>query len=100
MSEKLIRVYKKQDVTQIKPHLMIYGDLSAACGNCNCLDVKLTDTHCPSCKTEYKYISFRNVKNHIPKIYKLIEEKPQFVIVDFDDYQRAMGDLKAQSIFK
>ena len=99
MNEKLIRIYKKNDVNQIKPHLMIYGDLNGSCANCNNLNVKLTDLQCPECKALFKYIAFRNPKNHIPKIYKLMEEKPDLVIIDYDDYHRALGDQKAKSIF-
>ncbi|HBR15234.1 MAG TPA: hypothetical protein DD723_06805, partial [Candidatus Omnitrophica bacterium] len=82
MNQKFIRVYKKFDLHEIKPHLMIYGDISAACGNCGHVNLKLSDTHCLACKAELKYISFRNVKNHIPKMHKLSEERPAVTIID------------------
>ncbi len=99
MSEKFIRVYKKYDVSKIKPHLMIYGDLSASCANCNHMGVKLENVHCPECNTEFKYISFRNIRVHMPKLQKLIEQRP-VAIVDYDDYQKNVGASKAEDFFK
>lgn len=100
MGEKLTRVYKKMDISSVKEHLMIYGDLSAACAHCNEMNFKLEATHCPECKTEFKYISFRNIKTHIPKIQKLLVERPKLVIIDYDDYKRNLGALKAEEFLK
>ncbi len=100
MTEKFIRVYKKFDVTSIKSHLMIYGDLSAACGKCDQIDLKLEMTQCPSCQTEFQYIAFRNIKTHFPKIQKLSYERPGLIIVDFDDYKRNLGVAKAEEFLR
>ena len=100
MEEKFIRVYQKLDVKKVKEHLLIHGDLSSSCGNCGELDLKLSDHACPKCRAEFKYISFRNVKNHLPKLQKISAERPSMVIVDFDDYQRISGETRAQNFFK
>ena len=100
MGEKFIRIYKKLDVLTIKPHLMVYGDLSASCANCDKIDLKLEMSHCPGCQTEFKYISFRNIKVHIPKIYKILHERPNLMIVDYDDYKRNIGISKAEEFLK
>ena len=100
MSEKFIRVYKKFDVREIKSHLLIYGDLSASCAGCNKMDFKLETTHCPECHAEFKYISFRNIKTHFPKIQKLTSERPDLIIIDYDDYIRSVGAMKAQEFLK
>ena len=52
MAEKLMRVYKKMDVHEVKSHLLIYGDLGGSCANCQKMDIKLDVTHCTECKTE------------------------------------------------
>ena len=90
-----IRIYQSLEINDIKTHLMIYGDLSASCANCHAMDFKLEDAHCPSCKTEFKYVSFRNIKVHMPKVQKLSTERPQIKIVDFEDYSRLIGAAKA-----
>ena len=58
MSRKFIRIYKKMDINEIKGHLLIYGDLSAQCANCQAMDLKLDMKSCPKCDAEFKYIAF------------------------------------------
>lgn len=96
----MILVYQKFDISKIKPHLMVYGDLSGACENCGQVDLKLNQTQCPKCQTVFKYVAFRNIKTHIPKLYKLAEERPSLVVIDFDDYKRNLAQIKAREFFK
>ena len=100
MSEKLVRVYKKFYIDEIKAHLLIYGDLGGSCGACQKMDIKLDATHCPECKTEFKFIAFRNPKVHLPKIQKLNAERPQIAIIDYDDYHYNVGAQKARDFLK
>ena len=100
MAKKFIRIYKKLDLNEIKKHLLIYGDLSAQCANCQTMDLKLDMETCPNCATPFKYISFRNVRNHLPKLQKINEEKPDIAFIDFDDYKRITGELKARDFLK
>ncbi len=100
MSDNLIRVYQKQDVNAIKPHLLIYGDLGGSCASCNKIDIKLESKNCPGCQTEFKYISFRNVRVHVPKILKLLEQNPALMIIDYEDYSRNIGAMKAHDFLK
>jgi len=100
MSQKFIRIYKKLDIYDIQKHLMIYGDLSAQCAACQVMDVKLDNACCPKCGAEFKYISFRNIRNHLPKLQKLHEQRPEVQFVDYDDYKRELGALKAKEFLK
>ena len=100
MSQKFIKVYKKFDIKNIKEHLLIYGDLSGSCANCQAIDLKLDDLKCPKCKTAFNFIAFRNVKSHLPKIQKLIEERPGLEIVDHEDFQRNLKVVKAEDFMK
>lgn len=100
MSQRFIRVYQNLDIYDIKKHLLIYGDLSANCANCQTLDIKLNENFCPSCKTEFKYIGFRNIKHHLPKLVKLNAERPSVTLVDYDDFARLLGALKAEEFLK
>jgi len=79
---------------------MIYGDLSGSCSKCQAIDLKMDVTVCPKCETEFKYVSFRNVKVHLPKMFKLMEERPHLGIIDYDDYKRNVGALKAEEFLK
>ncbi len=100
MNTKWIRVYQKFDPKTIKNHLLVYGDLTGTCENCTHMDIKLDVRSCPSCKTEFRYVAFRNIKVHYPKLEKLIHSAPPVVIIDYDDYKRSAGVSKAEEFFR
>ena len=100
MADQLIRIYQNLDVLAIKPHLMIYGDLGGTCANCQNMDVKIGMVNCPGCQTDFQFIAFRNIKTHIPKVKRIMEDHPQIKIIDFDDYKRNEGASKAENFFK
>ena len=100
MSEHFLRVYKKFDVKNIKSCLLIIGDLSASCASCNEINLKIDVTHCPACQAEFKFVAFRNVRTNFPKIHKILDAHPDWNVVDFDDYQRIIGAMKAGELFK
>ena len=100
MSQKFIRIYRYLDINDIKNHLLIWGDLSAQCLKCNSLGLKLDLTCCPHCQTEFKYVSFRNVRDHLPKLQRISQERPGVIFVDYDDYRKLSGALKAEEFLK
>lgn len=100
MAKKFIRVYQKLDFNDVRQHTMLYGDLAASCAHCNALDIRITESICPECRTEFKYVAFRNVKSHLPKIEKLLNENPNIVIIDFDDYKRGQAESRAEEFWK
>ena len=100
MKERFFRVYKKLDIHEIKEHLLIYGDLSANCANCRAVDVKLNAENCPECHTPIKYIAFRNIRNHLPKLHKILEERPHIIFIDHDDFKRNLTAFKAEEFLK
>ena len=100
MSQRFIRVYKKLDIHEIKKHLLIYGDISGSCANCQKIDLKLNIVQCPQCQTLYKYISFRNIRDHLPKLQRLQEERPDLECVDYEDFKRLLSVLKAEEFLK
>ena len=99
-TQRLIRIYKNLDLHHIQSHLLIWGELTASCSQCNNLGLKFDTLACPQCHTEFKYIAFRNIKDHLPKIVKLNQERPDIVLVDYDDFKRLSGALKAQEFLK
>jgi predicted amidophosphoribosyltransferase len=100
MAKKFIRFYKNCDLPELKTHLLISGDLSSSCANCQKIDLKWEQSQCPQCGTEFKFIAFRQVKSNWPKIQKISAERPQMQIVDYDDYKRSLGASKAEEFFK
>ncbi len=97
---KFIRVYRKLDFQDVREHTLIFGELSASCSHCNALEVKLTAPICPECRTDFKYVAFRNVRSHLPKLERLYTENPHVTLIDFDDYKHALGEAKAQEFWK
>lgn len=100
MSEKFLRIYKKMDFGFVKSRLLLYGALSGSCAACKEMDIKLDARCCPKCKSEFCYIAFMNVKDHLPKMLRLSEERPDLVFVDYEDFKKIEGALKAQDFLK
>ncbi len=100
MSERYVRVFQKLDVKTVKDQVLIYGDLSAICGKCNEPDLPLRAKNCKNCGTEFKYIAFRNVRNHLPKLKGLAEECPGLIFIDYDDFKRNLDEVKAKDFLK
>ena len=96
--ERFLRIYKKFYLDEVKTHLLTYGALSGVCANCKDMDVKLDVSKCPQCQTEFKYIAFQNVKDHMPKLLRIAQERPQIIFVDYDDFKRLEGEEKAKGI--
>ena len=100
MSERFLRIYKKMDFNFVKSHLLLYGALSGSCASCKTMDIKLDVRQCPQCKTEFHYIAFQNIKDHMPKMLRLTDEHPNLVFVDYDDFKRIEGARKAEEFLK
>jgi hypothetical protein len=98
MSDKFLRIYKKFYIDEVKVHLMTYGALTGMCANCRDMDAKLDMLKCAQCGTEFKYIAFQNVKDHMPKMLRIAQERPNIIFVDYDDYKRIEGEEKAKNI--
>ncbi len=100
MNLKFIRIYKKLDVQDIKEHLIIVGDISASCAKCKSLGLKPEASRCPQCQTDFKFMAFRKIRDHLPKMQKFNETRPELTFVDYDDFERITGALKAEEFLK
>jgi len=100
MTEKIIRIFKKFHIDEVKEHVLVCGDLTANCSKCNAVGIKLNSDTCPECGTEFKYVTFRSLKGNIPKILKAAYEKPNLIFIDYDDFKHATGALKIEDLFK
>lgn len=99
-SRRLVRIYQSLDLKDVTKHLLIYGAISGTCAHCNKLGVKLENLKCPQCGMEFKYISFQNVREHLPKLQKIQAERPGITLIDYEDYKRLTGEIKAQEFLK
>ncbi len=100
MSDRFLRIYKKFYVDEVKSHLLTYGALSGTCANCKKMDLKLDVLRCPSCSNEFKYIAFVNIRDHLPKMQRISQERPQVIFVDYEDFKRLEGEEKAKDILR
>ena len=99
MTKQMLRVYHSLDFNDVKEHLLEYGALSGVCSKCKTVDIKLDSLFCPKCQTSFKYIAFQNVRDHLPKMLRLMEERSALRFVDHQDFKRIEGEQKARSIF-
>ena len=95
-----IRVFHSLDLNDIKTHLLVIGDISALCENCQKFDLTMESPVCPACKTEFKFAAFRSPKIPMAKVSKLMRERPSMKIIDYDDYHHARGSSKFDNLFK
>jgi len=103
MKQSLIRVWQELDSEQIKKHLLLAGELTANCENCQQLGIDFyKEKQCPQCRTEFRYIGFRKKKSkaeELSAIRRLREKRQDLIIIDCEDIKRAFGKSKAQNLF-
>jgi hypothetical protein len=95
---QLIRMYHHLEFDEIKAHLLEYGVLSGICSNCKEVNQKLDAQACSKCATPFKYIAFQNVKEHLPKILRILHERPDIRLIDYQDFKRIEGEQRARGI--
>ncbi len=92
---EFIRVWKEVDMQDISGHLLIVGDITGNSSKCRELGIDYSSAKsCPKCGTAFKYIAsrFREIK-------KIIKKRPDLVFVDFEDYRKVEGKIKARDLF-
>ena len=97
-SERYLRVYKKFYIDEVKAHLLTYGALSGMCANCKAMEIASDALKCPQCGNEFKFIAFQNMREHMPKVNKIAQERPHIMLIDYDDFKKLEGEEKARNI--
>lgn len=100
MDKKLIRTWADIDIDDCAEHLLIVGDLLASCAKCSSVDLKTDAKSCPKCETKFKYIAFRNPEENFAKILRLKNEDPGLIFIDYADFKKITGSMKARKFFK
>lgn len=98
MTKQMIRLYHHLDFNDVKEHTLEYGVLAGICSKCKALDIKLDMHACPKCGTRFKYIAFQNVRDHLPKMLRMQDERRDVQFMDCQDFKRIEGELRARSI--
>jgi hypothetical protein len=92
---ELIRVWKEFDIADVSKHLLIVGLLTADCSNCRELGIDYsTAKSCPKCGVDFKYIASRS-----KEIKKIKNRRPDLIFIDFEDYKKTIGEIKAKNFF-
>lgn len=90
-----IRVWKDIDIKDVSDHLLIVGDITGDCSKCRALGIDYTKlSTCPKCGTAFKYIASRS-----KEVGKIIKRRPDLIFIDFEDYKKITGKMKARSLF-
>jgi len=98
-----IRVWKELEIDEIPKKILICGQMSANCGNCNEIGLDYTKIKfCPRCNTEFKFITLRQEKEVIDfaTMKKIQETRSDLIFIDYNDFKRLEGRLRAKEFFK
>jgi len=91
-----IRVWKEFDINDISEHLLIVGDAAGDCSKCRTLGIDYSNAKtCPKCATVFKYVASRT-----KEIKKIINKRPDLIFIDFDDYKKVSGKIKARGLLE
>ena len=101
MSKHYVRVWKELDVEEIKKHLLVMGQASGLCENCNTLIPDYKQNFCPNCQTKFQYVTLRSELGQDASFYrKLNDIFKDFICIDYSDYKKLSAKAKAKDIFK
>lgn len=101
--KSFIRVWRELEIDLIPKQIIIAGQISGSCGNCNEIGLDYTKVKfCPKCNTEFKFISLRQERNAIdfPTIKKIQQTRDDLIFIDYNDFKRLEGKLKAKEFFE
>lgn len=92
---EFVRVWKEFDIQDISEHLLVVGDITGDCSKCRELGIDYSNAKsCPKCETHFKYIACRT-----REIKKITKKRPDLIFIDFEDYKKALGKIKARNLF-
>lgn len=95
MVKQPIRVWTELDIDEISRHLLVVGEVTADCYNCKEIGLDYVSLKsCPKCNSPFKYIASRS-----HEIKKIKNRRQDLIFIDFDDFKKAAGFIKAKSLF-
>ena len=105
MTNVHLRVWQPFDLRDVEEHLIVLGDCSGNCAKCRELGIDpWVEKECPACHTKFTYITTRRFATHPAERFRfarrVLENRPDLRLVDYEDYQKAVGSRKAKDFFK
>ncbi len=99
-----IRVWKEENISELKSHLMIVGDLKGDCASCRELNLDYkTVRQCSQCGTTFKYITSRRFESNPGERFQIVKRlsdiRKDLIWIDYDDYKKLTGREKAKEFF-
>jgi protein-arginine kinase activator protein McsA len=96
-----MRIWQEVDIKEIQESIIIVDDMLGFCPKCKQIGINLKElSACPSCNTEFKFVTSKEAKSGKNDIVMRIRKKlPDLTFVDYDDYERLTGKKKAESLF-
>ena len=92
---EFVRVWKEFDIQDVSQYLLVVGDVAGDCSKCRELGIDYSNAKfCPKCGTTFKYIASRT-----SEIKRITRKRPDLIFIDFQDYKKALGKIKAQNLF-
>ncbi|HOW87731.1 MAG TPA: hypothetical protein P5561_05685 [Candidatus Omnitrophota bacterium] len=104
MAQHYLRTFRPFTLEEVKKSLLVIGDLTGNCAACNALGINAYETKaCPECGAVFKYIASRRLESHPSERFRLArrlaEKRPDLILIDYQDYQKAAGDKAARDFF-
>ncbi len=104
MNRHYLRTYQCYDMDEVKKSLVIVGDLTGNCASCNALGINAYEAKaCPECGNVFRYVASRRLETHPGERFQLAkrfaEKRPDLILIDYADYQKAFGDKAARDFF-
>ncbi|MCM8787690.1 MAG: hypothetical protein NC935_06535 [Candidatus Omnitrophica bacterium] len=93
--QAFLRSWVEFELSDIKKHLLVIGELSSECFCCHTIGIDLEAKNCPNCGTVFKYIAFRR-KIDVGYIKKLKQEDSEKIFIDFDDFKKVISKQEAK----
>ena len=100
MEKRFIRAWNELDVEDVSRHLMIIGELVATCNNCQALGLDQKLKTCPQCNTEFRYATFSSSSHNASQFNKIRDRKAEIMFIDYGDFKKGIGEIKAKKFFK
>lgn len=104
MTQEYLRTFQAFQLEEVEKHLLIMGDLKGDCGNCRALGIdSFTAQKCPECGTPFKYVTSRRLEANPGERFhwarRVREARPDWILIDYTDYQKTLGKKKARDFF-
>ncbi len=100
MEKRFVRVWDELDIEEVSKHLLIIGEVLATCNNCQALGLDVKVKTCPKCNVEFKFAAFSSKKLGISEFNKIRGRRGEAAFIDYDDFKKAIGDIKAKNFMK